>query len=115
MEKHNINHIVTSSYNPRVNNISERINRSILQTFSQSKGLKLNELVKNIFIFLNYNANRRLRLSPFELIYKYSPFDITKQNLESEILNAKNYELLNSKKEIKKNKGVIIRKFNEVT
>ncbi|KAG0435405.1 Transposon Tf2-8 polyprotein [Dictyocoela muelleri] len=83
MEKHNINHIVTSPYNPRGKGISERINRSILQTCRLSKGLKPNELVENIFVFKNYNANRRLRQSPFELIYKYSPFEITKQNLES--------------------------------
>ncbi|KAG0439973.1 hypothetical protein DMUE_2076 [Dictyocoela muelleri] len=102
MEKYDIRHVITLPYNPRANGISERFNRSILQVCRISKGKNFKKLEVNIFIFLNFNANRKLMMSPIEIINEHSPFDIYKQNLSTEVDKIKREEIDKALEEIKR-------------
>ncbi|KAG0417343.1 hypothetical protein EQH57_0987 [Dictyocoela roeselum] len=81
-------------YNPSCSRISERKNSIIGTICGISRGLTLNKLIRNIFIGLNFTCHSRTGFSPYEWVYKYSPIDIFKRNLEHSLKIAKEKELI---------------------
>jgi transposase InsO family protein len=81
--KHNIKHVLTNAHNPTANSIVERINQSIGNIARICKGFSLKELKEKICTHLNYSTNRTTKYSPFEIIYKHSPFDILRRKLQN--------------------------------
>ncbi|KAG0420247.1 Retrovirus-related Pol polyprotein from transposon 17.6 [Dictyocoela roeselum] len=70
MNKHNINHISTSPYNPTGNSVVERMNREITIALRLSRGLSLRETTHNIWKRLNLCNNSTLGHSPYEIFHK---------------------------------------------
>lgn len=66
---------MTSSYNPTGNSISERINGQINDILRIYRGQSIQSLKEKIETRLNFTYNRNLRYSPYEIIYKNSPFE----------------------------------------
>ncbi|KAG0439764.1 hypothetical protein DMUE_2205 [Dictyocoela muelleri] len=52
-------------------------------------GGTISSLIKNLFIGLNLPCYLRLKISPYEMIYQHSIFDICKRNLRKKIKNIK--------------------------
>ncbi|KAG0420508.1 Transposon Tf2-6 polyprotein [Dictyocoela roeselum] len=92
LNENNVKHILTSAYNPTCNGISERINGTIGNICRISRKRTIKELLRNLFIGINFTCHTTLGLSPFELVYKYSPFDAFKRDLTREVNEAKSLE-----------------------
>ncbi|KAG0420259.1 Retrovirus-related Pol polyprotein from transposon TNT 1-94 [Dictyocoela roeselum] len=99
LDSNKIKHIKTSSHNPTCNGISERLNSTIGVICRISKGMSIKELINNIFKGINFTCNSRLGVSPFEMIYKYSHFDMLKRNLQNQVTKAKEKEISISMKD----------------
>jgi hypothetical protein len=67
-----IKHIRTPIYHPSSNGISERINRTIGESISIHKGVKVEELVKLIEHKLNENYNRSIGVSPMSFVVSWT-------------------------------------------
>ncbi|KAG0435785.1 Pol polyprotein [Dictyocoela muelleri] len=104
LKEKNVKHILTSVYNPTCNGISERINGTIGTICRISRKTTIRELLRNLFIGINFARHTTLGFSPFELVYKYSPFDAFKRNLSFKINEAKSQEIIKAAKLCEKNK-----------
>jgi transposase InsO family protein len=103
-ERINIKHVLTSAHNPTANSIVERANGSIGNIARISKNCTLNELKSSILKHSNFTANRTTQTSPFEILYGYSPFNITNvpRNDLNTMIRERNKTNI-SKEELKRN------------
>ena len=75
-KKNQIKHILAPRYSPQSNGLSETINRPIKNILRIYKSHDIGYIISRIENFFNYSTHTRIGLSPYEIIYKHSPFDI---------------------------------------
>ncbi|KAG0441125.1 hypothetical protein DMUE_1282 [Dictyocoela muelleri] len=68
LNENNVRNILTSVYNPTCNGISERINGINGTICKISRKSTIKELLRNLFIGINFTRHTTLGFSPFELI-----------------------------------------------
>ncbi|KAG0420523.1 Gag-Pro-Pol polyprotein [Dictyocoela roeselum] len=120
-----IQHIMTTPYNPTGNSIVERINLEIGLCFRLSRHQSIDKMKENIWIRLNLLNNRNTGYSPFEIYHCSSIFRNKKREIKinHELLKNKletnqkmNIKRLNNKRvniKLKKNDYVNIRNFSQ--
>lgn len=79
LDENEIRHIKTSTYNPTCNSIVERANSNIGAIARISRNKHLEDLRTDILNYMNLTANRTTKMSPYEIVYGFSPFDVTKR------------------------------------
>ncbi|MGL5899814.1 MAG: DDE-type integrase/transposase/recombinase, partial [Lactobacillaceae bacterium] len=79
LSTNNIQQCLIPSYTPSSNGISERINKTISFILSISENKNMKEVITTIENTLNFNYNRNLRASPFEIINHYNLYDVAKR------------------------------------
>lgn len=105
LKEYEIKHYFSTAHNPNGNSISERINQTIAEVCRLSASESFEKLKQNICIRLNYNNNRTTGYSPYEIIFKRSPFTMKKlcdENFTKKIYKKINNEIENNA--IKRNK-----------
>lgn len=75
LKDNQIKPILATPFNPTGNSISERINQTITRVLKTNKTIPLRIVLQKINYTLQNQYNRHLKASPFEIVYKYSPFD----------------------------------------
>ncbi|KAG0436051.1 Retrovirus-related Pol polyprotein from transposon opus, partial [Dictyocoela muelleri] len=91
LKKLDIQHIMTSPYNPTGNSIVERINLEIGLCLRLTRGESIKKLKEKIWIRLNLLNNRNLGYSPYEIYHNSSIFQNNKIEIKinNEILKRK--------------------------
>ncbi|KAG0441764.1 Gag-Pro-Pol polyprotein [Dictyocoela muelleri] len=79
MKKHDIQHIMTTPFNPTCNGISERINLTIKNILRIYKNETLAQTIKKIEINLNFIFHSIINASPIDVLNGFSIFDILKR------------------------------------
>lgn len=82
LESEQIKHVVTTTYNPTGNSISERINQTISRVLQVSQRMKLKEVLKKLNTTLQNMTHRVLEASPHEIVKLKSIFDPKEEILE---------------------------------
>lgn len=103
--QNNIKQILTSTFNPTGNSISERINQRITFLLSISKGKGLFEAIKTINYAINNIHNRNVGYTPFELCKKRSLIDPFNREISIDFDQIyENYKKKAEKELLKRNK-----------
>ncbi|MEG0362118.1 MAG: reverse transcriptase domain-containing protein [Longicatena sp.] len=108
-----IQHNLTSAYNPTGNAISERINKTITRVLQANIRKPLRKVIKTINFVLQNQTHKTLKASPHELRFGFSNFDTLRRINERSIEKINEYQDIEKKKNCDKtNKKRIDRKWN---
>ena len=89
---HNIQHVLSSPYNPRCNGLAKRLNPPIVDVLRTNRGKPLKKLSALIRQKLNYSHNRGMKLSPYESLFAVSPFNFLQRKLTARLNESRSLD-----------------------